>query len=367
MARIAVLMSFSGAGGVERMVTNLLSGFVQQGHTVDLLAIRPSQAPAVPDNGISVHPLGKHTHTSLPGLLSYLRRTPPDAMLAAKDRAIRLAVLARALSGKRFPIAGRLGTNLSAAMEGKPGWQRWARTLPMRLLYPYVERIVAVSDGVAADTRAIAGLPADSVRVIRNPVVTPAFQALAAQPPRHPWLISPSQPVIMGSGRLTRQKDFPTLIRAFARVRTSRACRLIILGEGAERASLTGLAESLGVAGDFDLPGHTANPYAEMAHAAVFVLSSLWEGSPNVLTEALALGLPVVATDCPSGPNEILQNGLIAPLVPMGSPDDMANAIVRMLDAPPDASTLRHAAREYSLEKSAAAYLDVLGLRAPPI
>lgn len=366
MARIAVLMSFSGAGGVERMVTNLLGGFIARGHQVDLLAIRPDMAHLPDSAGIALHRLGAHTHTSLPALLRYLRRTPPDAMLAAKDRAIRLAVVARALSGQRFPLAGRLGTNLSAAMQGKPAWQRWAREAPMRALYRWVDRIVAVSAGVAEDTLAITGLPTTRVCVVRNPVVTPSFATLAAQPPSHPWLASPEGPVIVGAGRLTRQKDFHTLVQAFAQVRARRPCRLVIFGEGSERAALEQAIRECGVSGEVALPGHTANPYADMSRASVFVLSSRWEGSPNVLTEALALGVPVVATDCPSGPREILRGGQVAPLVAMGQAEEMAAAITRMLDNPPAAASLREAARDYTVDASTAGYLAALGLAQSP-
>jgi glycosyltransferase involved in cell wall biosynthesis len=283
-------------------------------------------------------------------------------MLVAKDRAGRLAVLARLLSRVNTRIVVRLGTNLSAAMAHRTGIQFWLRRLPIRLLYPRIDRIIAVSEGVRQDILDISGINPERVRVVRNPVLTPRLHALAQQPATHPWLVDPETPVILGAGRLTQQKDFITLIRAFARLRAKRCCRLIILGEGRQREGLYALAEDLGISNDIDLPGFTDNPYVYMANVALFVLSSRWEGSPNVLTEAMTLGTPVVATDCPSGPNEILHGGQIAPLVPVGDWQSLATAMAQVLDQPPASGSLSRAVREYEVETSANNYLRILGI-----
>jgi glycosyltransferase involved in cell wall biosynthesis len=283
-------------------------------------------------------------------------------MLVAKDRAGRLAVLARLVSGIPTQIVVRLGTNLSAALAHRSGLKRWLRGLPIRLLYAYFDQVIAVSEGVKQDTLAVSGIASDLVKVVRNPVLTPRLHELARQPAPHPWLNEPDIPVILGAGRLTVQKDFSTLIRAFAKLRKSRNCRLIILGDGRQREKLNALAEELGVSHEIDLPGFTDNPYAYMAKVALFVLSSRWEGSPNVLTEAMTLGTPVVSTHCPSGPEEILEAGRIAPLVTVGDPESLALAMAQVLDNPPDSDMLRQAVREYEVETSATHYLKILGL-----
>ncbi|HKJ95957.1 MAG TPA: glycosyltransferase, partial [Gammaproteobacteria bacterium] len=229
--RLAIFLSFSGKGGVERMVQRLAGGIAARGIVVDLLAVRAGslnrdEVPA----GVNVIDMGtSHSQLAVLALASYLRTWRPDALLAAKDRAIRTAVLARALARTRTRLVGRLGTTLSAALEGRGAAARWSRYLPMRLLYRHVDAIVAVSDGVAEDTRRIAGLPASRLHVVRNPVIGPDLAARAAEPSPHPWL-GGDTPVILGAGRLTRQKDFPTLMRAFSRLRAQRAARLIILG-----------------------------------------------------------------------------------------------------------------------------------------
>lgn len=363
--RLAVLISFSGTGGVERMVMNLLPAFSQEGLAVDLLAILRKPAPELirlNGSGLRVLDLGVgHTALAVPGLVRYLKTERPLALLAAKDRAIRAAVLAKRVSRADTRLVGRLGTHLSAAMANKPALIRWARQWPMREMYSAVDRIVAVSEGVAEDTRRIAKLPPEKIVVIRNPVITPEMMEKSRMPVDHPWLESSDVPVILGAGRLTQQKDFSTLVRAFARVRAFIDSRLVILGEGRLRPSLEKLAADLGIADAVALLGHVANPYAYMARSSLFVLSSAWEGSPNVLTEALALGTPVVSTDCPSGPREILRDGLYGPLVPVGDVERLADAMLNTLQFPLENRLLREAASEYTVERSAARYLEVLG------
>ncbi len=362
LPRLAVLASFSGSGGVERMLVNLIAGFVTAGREVDLLLIR-DQGPHLAGLPPAVNriPLGSnHSLLAIPALARYLRQARPRALLAAKDRAGRAAVLARALAGVDTRLVLRLGTNLSASLAGRSALRRAWRYWPIRRLYPHLDHIVAVSAGVAADTATIAGLPREAITVIRNPVITPDLRQRATAPCPHPWFQGEGPPVLLGAGRLQRQKDFPTLIRAFARVRQVHPCRLVIIGEGQERPALTALIGQLGLANQVDLPGFQAQPLPFLARANLFVLSSAWEGSPNVLTEAMALGTPVVATNCPSGPAELLDGGRIAPLVPVGDVEALAAAILATLDQPPPPDRLQDVVADYEQAYSAQRYLAVL-------
>ena len=368
LRRVTVFASFSGTGGVERMLVHLIEGFVAEGRAVDLLLIRTDSAllARLPPAVRQIRLPGRHSLLAVVPLARWLRRHRPPALLAAKDRAGRAAVLARALAGVETRLVLRLGTNLSAAQAGASRLARWLRRTPIRLLYRRVERIVAVSDGVAADTAAIARLPPARIEVIRNPVITPALQQQAHAPCPHPWLRSHERrgPVLLAAGRLQQQKDFPTLLRAFARLPPARGCRLLILGEGRARSGLEALCAELGLAlgvhGSVDLPGYRHDLYGWLARADLFVLSSAWEGSPNVLTEALALGVPAVATDCPSGPREILAGGRYGRLVPVGDAGALAAAITATLDAPLDPATLKRAVAGYERGTSARAYLRAL-------
>jgi glycosyltransferase involved in cell wall biosynthesis len=308
----------------------------------------------------------RHTYTSLGPLVRYLRRSRPDGLIASKDRGNRVAIAAKRLSGLDLPVAVRFDTTISAALASKSMLQRWLRTAPMRQIYWQADVMIAVSEGVQADAARLTGLDPKQIEIINYPVVTDELHRLAREPVDHPWLAEPREsravPVLLGVGRLTEQKDFPTLLDAFARVRQSRQARLIIMGEGEQRPALEQQARTLGVADAVDLPGFYANPYPIMRTADQFVLSSRWEGSPIVLTEALALGTPAVATDCPSGPRETLAAGRVGPLIEMGDAAGLAGAIARTLDAPPPAATLRQAAEPFTGEASAQAHLRTLGL-----
>jgi len=367
-SRLPIFVSFSGDGGVERVIANLCRGFLDRGYAVDLLLVkaRGAHMAAIPP-GVNVIKLGSsHTLLCLLPLIGYLRRERPLALLAAKNRGNRIAVLARMLARVDTRIVIRMDTHLSKALEGSGRLRRLSYYLPMRWLYPKAEAIVAVSQGVADDTAAIIGVPPSRVTVIHNPVITADLAELAAAPVEHPFLASKTLPVLVGSGRFTRQKDFPTLLRAFARVRAARPSRLLILGDGdsAQRRQMEALTEELGLSDAVSMPGFVPNPYAYIARCDLFVLSSIWEGSPTVLTEALALGTPVVATDCPSGPKEITQNGRYGRLVPMRDPDALAEAAIAALGQTHDPDALRAAVADYTVAASAAAHLRAMNL--PP-
>jgi glycosyltransferase involved in cell wall biosynthesis len=177
-----------------------------------------------------------------------------------------------------------------------------------------------------------------------------------AEPASHPWMDDGGPPVILSAGRLAEQKDYPTLINAFARVAAQRPCRLIILGEGRLRKQLQRLVESLGLTDRVSLPGWVENPFAFMSRAALFVLSSRNEGLPGVLIQAMACGCPCVSTACPAGPAEILQNGRLGPLTPVGDAVGLAAAINSVLDRRTDGRTLRERAAHFSAETAVSAY-----------
>ncbi len=229
----------------------------------------------------------------------------------------------------------------------------------IRIFYPWADEIVTVSNGVADDFASITGLRRERIQVIYNPVVTPEILEKAEEPLNHPWFTPGEPPVILSVGRLAKQKDYPTLIRAFALVHRECPARLMILGEGEERPKLEALIQELGLDDDVSLPGFVDNPYAYMSRAAVFVLSSAWEGFGNVLVEAMAVGTPVVATDCPSGPAEILGGGKWGKLVPVGDIEKIAKAIIETLEDlnRPDVTKR---AQDFGIEKLVQNYLRVL-------
>ncbi len=215
---------------------------------------------------------------------------------------------------------------------------------------------------MADDLDALFHLPEGKIQVLHNPVVDPGLPERAAAAVDHPWFQAGQPPVFLGIGRLHPQKDFESLIRAFASVRAARPARLMILGEGEERARLEALVASLGLTDDVLLPGFLDNPYRFLSRAGAFVLSSRWEGLPTVLIEALACGAPVVSVDCPSGPDEILQGGRIGRLVPPGSTDAIAAAMLASLDNPGPREAGLARAQDFAIAPAAARYLDALGV-----
>jgi glycosyltransferase involved in cell wall biosynthesis len=204
------------------------------------------------------------------------------------------------------------------------------------------------------------------VRVIYNPIVTDELLAMSRAPVDHPWCAAGAPPVILAVGRLTEQKDFPNLIRAYARLRQRRSVRLVILGEGEARGELEDLIARLGLAEDVYLPGFVDNPFAWMRQARLFALSSRWEGLPSVLIQAMACGAQVVSTDCPSGPAEILEDGRWGRLVPVGDPEALAAAMDAALDDDEDIrAAVEIRARAFAVEPSVRGYLGVMGLECP--
>jgi glycosyltransferase involved in cell wall biosynthesis len=296
---------------------------------------------------------------SLPGFERYLRQQRPEILLTAMDYVNVLSVMVRAVSSRRTRLFVTCHTSFLNSVRNSP-WMR-DRLLPLmvRLTYRHASGVITVSSGVADTIAKVAAIPRNSIRVIYNPVVIPGFEHEAAALPDHPWFAAGQPPVVLGVGSLTPEKDFATLVCAFAAARQKMELRLVILGDGERRGELESLSASLGVSRDVALPGWIGNPYSYMSRAGVFVLSSRWEGFGLVLAEALACGTPVVSTDCPSGPSEILENGKHGALIPVQDPGAMADAIVHALAHRPDPAKLRARGYEFSLEKVVREYLRI--------
>jgi glycosyltransferase involved in cell wall biosynthesis len=270
-------------------------------------------------------------------------------------------VLARRLAGvpTRLVVSDR-----SHFSSGKPrkAWRQRHLAAAMRRTYERADAITAVSNGVADDIARSIGISRAAITTLYNPTLTPDFAAKVSQPVAHPWFVDGAPPVLLAVGRTTFQKDFSTLLRAFARVRRDRPVRLAIIGESNAKQTtrLRELAAELGVDEDFALLGYHPNPLPYMARAAAFVLSSRYEGFPNVLLEALACGTPVVSTDCPSGPFEILDGGAYGALVPVADDAALAAAITATLADPPDRTRLQERAAMFDYRTSIARYAEVL-------
>lgn len=372
---IAVFIYAMTGGGAQRRTLTLIKGFVDRGHRVDLVVVEPSGAlqGEVPAT-VRCVPLKSRWVGCLPSrglrklklfccrwpLAAYLRRHRPDVLLSAASHTSLTALAARRLSGSGTPLVLRLSSHLTASHGGCLNLFNRVRYLTACRWLAEADAVIAVSKAIAEDIAQHTGVAWHRIRTIYNPVFTGDLVAKASAPLDHPWFEEGGPPVILGVGRLAAHKDFPTLIKAFAVVRSRRPARLVILGEGGLRRDLTALARSLGVAADMDLPGYVNNPLAWMSRASVFVLPSSCEGLPGVLIEAMAAGCRVVSTDCPSGPAEILENGTHGRLVPVGDHVALAEAIATTLDAPHDPQRMRTRAADFSVNRAVDAYLEVL-------
>jgi len=401
--RIAFLLDSLSGGGAQKVILNLASGFAAAGYVADLLVCKmvgelqnqiPSNinliqlraasslrgvASAFRADPACLRPVlgmlartGKipGTFRSLPAIIEYFKINQPVALLAALPKSNVNAVLAGRYCGGSTRIVVGVHANYSAQSglekKGREAKENYMLSM-IRRCYRQADAVVAVSRGAEKDICEYLGLPRERVTSVYNPVATRDIRVLCEEVPEHPWFEPGGSPVILGIGRFVAQKDFPLLLDAFAKVRQQRAVRLVLLGgdvtsdeQRCLRQALIEQAKRLGVEHDFDMPGFVENPFAYLNRAAVFVLSSRYEGFGNVLVEALLCGCPVVSTDCPSGPAEILENGKYGELVPVGDAGKLADAICRTLDAPRDMNFLRARGGEFSIEHAVDNYRRIL-------
>ncbi len=383
-------------GGAERSMLNLAKGFLAHGRTVDLVLCQAKGAylQEIPAGATMIEldatgdlharwiaaignlsnflallrPVLLATKIApeirrLRSLQHYIETYRPDVILSALTYANLVAIWAQRMSASRVPVIVSERIALSTYCAAPSNFRKWRwRYLPqvVRRTYPDADAVVTVSSDVAEDLITNIGLKRSAVTTIHNPVVDDSLRTRAQQALLHPWFAPDAAPVILAVGRLTDQKDFATLLRAFAHVRAGRDARLVILGEGRLREDLQELANTLGVGSDVEMPGFVENPFQYMARASVLVLSSQYEGLPGVLIQALACACPVVSTDCPGGSREILEDGKIGALVAVGDTDGMARAILSQLDNPTPKDVLLRRAEDFSVEGGVSHYLALL-------
>lgn len=379
---IAIFLYGATSGGAPRRALTLAREFAKRGFEVDWVVANPDAplAERVPGNVRAValdgvvskwaalrrrKPLA--LRAAIPALGRYLSRENPRVLLSAANSAHFSAFLAHRISRSGTKLALRICTHLSGGTAGTSRAPRPVARALARLFVPRADFVIAGSQSVASDLVALTGIARERVSMVYNPVVDATVAERAREALDHPWFAAGEPPVVLSAGRLVAQKDYPTLLRAFAALRPKLSARLVILGEAKKperRQRLLDVAKELGVADDVDFPGLVANPYAYMARARVFALSSAFEGLPGVLIEAMACGCPVVSTDSPGGSSEVLDGGRHGELVPVGDAEALAGALERSLTSEPDRKALRERAGAFSVDAGVAATLSALDL--PP-
>ena len=363
--RLALFIPSLHGGGAERVMVSLANGLSAKGLDVDLVLAREAGV-YLADVSCDVRIINldvRRTLETMWPLSRYLRNERPATLISAMNYVNIIASWARRLSGVPCRLVLTEHANLSHLLADSRPSLAWCLPRLMRGAYAKADAIVAVSDGVAQDLAAILRCNPRHIHTRHNPIETVSIAKKSEEALDHPWFAPGQPPVFIAAGRLSPEKDYPTLLRAFAKLRQVQRARLVILGEGNERAALQTLIDDLGCGPDILLAGFQANPYKWMSRAAVFVLCSRWEGFGNVLVEAMACGTPVVSTACPSGPEEILAGGRWGRLVDVGNADNLAAAIEQTLldDSPPD---VRRRANDFSVERVVDAYLPLLIPRA---
>ncbi len=376
MPHTAVLTSSLWSGAIQRTFLNLASELGADGDRVDLVtchldpagprAARISPQPVFEIGGWAARRAWMLRHkrryvtASVFQLAAYLRRERPDALLSGGKHVNLIAVWARQLAGVDTRIVISEHTHLSASLRARPSRSPSAFPALARATYRHADAVVGVSEGVADDLEQAFAVPRERLHAIPNPVVTPALLRAARQRSAHPWYGGGQPPVILSVAALRPQKDHATLLRAFQLVRCVRPARLVLIGEGAQRRSILARIERMGLRDDVQLTGFVENPLRHMSQASVLALSSIYEGLGNVLIEALLCGCPVVSTDCPSGPSEILERGRLGRLVPVGDPEAMAWALLEVLEKPPSGERGRRRALDYDAGRIALRYKELL-------
>ncbi|MDT9188117.1 glycosyltransferase [Limnospira fusiformis KN01] len=360
---VALFLRYIGGGGAERVMLNLGRGLIAEGLKVDLVLGKgwgPHLEKVPPE--IRIVDLGASgVWGTIFALRNYLQESQPKSLLSALHYANEIAVWAKRLGGVSTRVVVSEHNTFSEAIQHTTKLRKILLPLFVRYFYPWADGIVAVSQGAAENLAKSTGLNSDRIQYIYNPVITPELWQKAGETLDHPWFQPGEPPVILGVGKLEAQKDFPTLIKAFAKVRQVRQVRLGILGWGPDGDRLKNLIQDHGLGDDAALLGYADNPYPYMANAAVFVLSSRWEGLPTVLIEAMAVGTPVISTNCKSGAAEILAEGRYGSLVPVGDATAMAEAILATIEGnTPTVNTSW--LEQFSQKMATQEYLKILGL-----
>ncbi|MBT8467168.1 MAG: glycosyltransferase [Deltaproteobacteria bacterium] len=364
-AKLFIVRPTLGEGGADRVTLTLLRELPRERFDLTLVLVRKEGVllPEVPPD-VTIRCLeARSLWTAWLRLTLLVRAHRPDILFSTSGGANMIAAIAHLLTG----INGRLVLSERNALRSGISWKKRLQRWLKRALYPSADRITTVSRGLKQELVQELGLPAGSISVIYNPIVEPRLEAQAAEPVSHPWFVEGPQTgaeVILAVGRLVPEKDFATLLRAFTEVRRTHDARLLILGEGPCRGELKELAATLGVPDEVALPGYDPNPFRYMSRCGIFVLSSRFEGLPGALIQAMACGAPVISTDCPYGPAEILERPGSGILIPVGDSGALAAAIRKLLDDPGRrqrmAAEARVAAERFSVERVISNYIEVL-------
>lgn len=359
MKKIAIFLPNLRGGGAERVFVNLAHSFLEKGYNVDfvliqekgeLLSLLPKSVNVVDLNASRI------LKSFLP-LKRYLQQEKPDALIAVMWPLTILATLAAKTSKFRGKLILSDHNTLSLSTKEWPHYKREILSRSIKYIYPIADTSLVVSDGVADDISNFTGLDRSNLTVIYNPIF---IQDINADEAQTKIIDKNSKYRIINLGALSEQKNQALLIKAFSKIVDKIDAELVILGDGALKDNLKKLIFELELEDKVLMAGFITDPSPWYKQSDLFVLSSSYEGLPMVLLEALTFGLPIVATNCKSGPKEILCNGKYGKLVPVGDVDALAQAMIESLQMEHDTEALKLRAADFAVGKIAEQYLDIM-------
>jgi glycosyltransferase involved in cell wall biosynthesis len=358
--KITFILATLQGGGIQKVTIRLIREYLRMRIPTKLITI-DSSGPMhleIPSECELIELNSRRTRWAFWKLMSLLKQDKPEVIISAQTHLNVLVIIARILTGypKKLIVVEHITFNDELIKRG-PLFER-IRPFLIRLFYPLTDRIVAVSPAAVRSIYQYARIN-KKIDMIWNGVDIDEICERSSQPVAHHW-VNGNKRIVIAMGRLTVQKNFSALLNAFAMIEPIENHHLIILGEGPEYEHLQALAKELGIQDYVDFPGFVENPFAFLAQADLFVLSSRWEGFANVVIEALACGISIVATDCPGGPADILDNQPFARIVPVDNPKEMAAAMQILLSMKFDSAVISEYARNFNIQKVAVSYLELI-------
>jgi glycosyltransferase involved in cell wall biosynthesis len=360
MSKISIILPNLKFGGAERLHLNLAKDWIKKGHDVEFILMeKKGEYLSLVDKKITITSLGVNRfHQILFPLARHFRQYRPDFILAAMWPLTSYSIISWILSGKTGKIFVSDHINLSISVNRELHISKLYLIIFIRFIYLFSNGIIAVSKGVKEDLCAIGNFKDNQVKVIYNPVAIGVCASNGFEKKRKKLWGEEFTYNILAVGELKKQKDYDNLLEAFFILSKKIDAQLIILGDGDLRGHLSLLVKQLNLGDRVSLPGFVHDPYPWYLTADLFVLSSQWEGFGNVIVEALECGVPVVSTDCPSGPSEILDNGHYGRLVPVGDSMKLSNAMALSLSKTCDSTLLKRRAQDFSVSKISNQYLN---------
>ncbi len=349
LAKLAMFAPSLSGGGVQRVSLNLAEGLVAEGLEVDMLLLNPDDAQHVPKGAVPIT-LGHHRAiTSVLPLTRYLKQSKPQLLFTATEPVSLAGIWARIFARTKTRIIPIIMNVPSAYQSRRRHRREILYPLMARWFFPHADHVIAIADAIRHDLIQYYKLKPSHITTIYSPVLTPDFDRRKTEQTAHHWVQTKDKPIILTVARFVPAKDIPTLLHAFKKVRHRRDVRLILLGDGPLRTEIEQLVDTLGLNDAVSMPGFVPNlPY--MQACDVFVLSSIFEGLPTVLIEALACSRAIVSTDA-GGAREILADGQAGTIVAKENPDALAEAILNALDHPVDIRLLREQSTRFEMQR----------------